>query len=161
MCPYAQKAWIALEASGCTYDLQEISLYGANGKPSWFLKLNPTGTVPVITHKDDVIPDSELILDYIANGKVEGGTAQLENGAYSMKWRNVIKQQLAPIGKRAVLGGEQSKLMKLLQEMDADVQGPYLCGENVSTADCAAFPFLWRVNTEFGLPQECENLSAW
>ena len=152
-----------MEASGCTYDLEEISLYGANGKPSWFLKLNPSGTVPVITYKDDVVPDSELILDYIANGNVEGAAKTLENGADSVKWRNAIKSQLAPLGKKAVLSGGQfeSKLYDLLKEMDVDVQGPYLCGDAISAADCAAFPFMWRINNEFGLPKECVNLSAW
>ena len=31
MCPYAQKAWIALESAGIPYDMREVSLYG----PLW------------------------------------------------------------------------------------------------------------------------------
>jgi len=44
-CPFAQKAWVALETSGCEYEMKEISLYGSGGKPDWFWKLNPRGTV--------------------------------------------------------------------------------------------------------------------
>ena len=32
-CPFAQKAWIALESSEVGYDMREISLYGVGGKP--------------------------------------------------------------------------------------------------------------------------------
>ena len=55
------------------FTMEEISLYGAGGKPSWFLKLNPAGTVPVLDVNDgaEVIPDSELILEYVSNGENE------------------------------------------------------------------------------------------
>ena len=43
MCPFAQKAWIALEekkaAHGVPFAMEEIGLYGAGGKPGWFLKV--------------------------------------------------------------------------------------------------------------------------
>ena len=32
MCPFAQKAYIALEVSNAPYEMEEISLYGAGGK---------------------------------------------------------------------------------------------------------------------------------
>lgn len=159
----AQKAWIALEASGCTYEMEKIPLYGVGGKPKWFLKLNPAGTVPVLTHKDHVVPDSELILDYIANGSI-GGASKLvrknKNSDLSDKWRDIIKQRVVPIGKKAVLGGGRCELMELLKEIDNEVVGPFLCGDSVSVADCAAFPFLWRINDEFGL-DSCPKLSKW
>ena len=28
--------------------MEEVSLYGAGGKPDWFMKLNPKGEVPVL-----------------------------------------------------------------------------------------------------------------
>jgi len=76
-CPFAQKAWIALEASGCPYEMREVSLYGSGGKPDWFWKLNPQGTVPIVAVKggtgggeDAVFADSELILDVVGDGRV-------------------------------------------------------------------------------------------
>ena len=30
-CPFAQKAWIALESSDTSYDMKEIGLYGSGG----------------------------------------------------------------------------------------------------------------------------------
>ena len=32
MCPFAQKAYIALEVANAPYEMEEISLYGPNGK---------------------------------------------------------------------------------------------------------------------------------
>ena len=143
--------------------MEEVSLYGAGGKPKWFLQLNPAGTVPVLTNGDDIVPDSELILDYVAKGSLSQQGVDLSGGdnfSLSDKWRQTIKQRVAPIGKRAVLGGGRYELMELLKEIDDDVVGPYLCGNKLCVADCAAFPFLWRINDEFGL-DECPKLSAW
>jgi glutathione S-transferase len=55
------------------------------------------------------------------------------------------------VGKAAVLGGSLPALRSLLKDLDAMVAGPYLAGENLTLADCAAFPFLWRVDQEFGI----------
>lgn len=72
MCPFAQKAMIALECSEQPYELEEICLYGSGGKPSWFLQLNPQGTVPVLVYNGGsvVLPDSDLILDAIESGSI-------------------------------------------------------------------------------------------
>lgn len=174
MCPFAQKAWIALECSKAPYELEEISLYGSGGKPSWFLKLNPSGTVPVLVCNGGtavnnvVLPDSDLILDAIESGRaIQGSVIDLQlpesnpTLADSVKaWRNSINKML-PIGKRAVLSGDKSPLLSLLKEMDAQVVGPYLTGDQVTTADCHAFPFLWRIETEFGLADDFPNLQSW
>jgi len=173
MCPFAQKAWIALEASNTPHEFKEISLYGVNGKPKWFLKLNPQGTVPVLSIGDTVIPDSDLILDYIASGSGSVGnddklvlddTNSKLVGSVTM-WRRSISERVIPIGKKAVLGGSKQDLFKLLKELDKSVEGPYLCGEILTVADCAAFPFLWRIDQEFGpLTKEahgCGNFRKW
>jgi hypothetical protein len=152
-CPFAQKAWIALECSEQPYELEEISLYGSGGKPSWFLQLNPSGKVPVLVCNggDIVLPDSDLILDAIECGSIRAmmqgsETVDLlllpENNpslAESVKaWRSSINRML-PIGKKAVLSGATAPLLKLLQDMDANVVGPDLAGDHVTTADCHAF----------------------
>jgi glutathione S-transferase len=168
-CPFAQKAWIALECSKQSYELEEISLYGSGGKPSWFLQLNPSGTVPVLVcnggSRQVVLPDSDLILDALECGSISSAI-QMQQGsetvnllllehesslAESVKaWRSFTNKML-PVGKRAVLSGSTAPLLKLLRDMDANVVGPYLVGNQITTADCHAFPFLWRIETEFGL----------
>jgi len=70
---------------------------------------------------------------------------------------------MLPVGKKAVLGGSTGKLMSMLKEMDKDVVGPYLCGNKVTLADCAAFPFLWRLDSEFGPLEKkgCTKIREW
>lgn len=178
MCPFAQKAWIALEVSNIPYELKEISLYGPNGKPDWFRKLNPLGTVPVLSCSDGalVLPDSELVLDYIGSGPTGTGAdpgrnrlaldpADAELVARVGTWRGRVSDTVIPLGKRAVLEGGERDLYRALKELDGFVEGPYLCGGVVTLADCAAFPFLWRIDQEFGpLTEEshgCGRLRNW
>ena len=121
-----------------------------NGKPDWFLQMNPSGTVPVLSCYGGAVvyPDSDIILDEIAKGAVEGGANFSSDDDVKVKeWRDDINKRLIPIGKQAVLSSSKSKrkeLMSLLKQLDSNVQGPYLCGTEISLADCAAFPFFWR-----------------
>ncbi|KAL3942282.1 MAG: hypothetical protein SGBAC_003491 [Bacillariaceae sp.] len=175
MCPFAQKAWIALEASNADFTLEQVSLYGAGGKPDWFWELNPQGTVPILVvavaegeggaSSESVLPDSDLILNEIA--QVPGGerlipTADPEATESMNKFRKCLTEFL-PIGKKAVLGGSKGPMWKKLKELDALVVGPYVCGDDVTVADCAGFPFLWRIENEYGNldAQDCPKLAKW
>lgn len=150
--------------------MEEISLYGSNGKPDWFWKLNPKGTVPVLVcHGGAIIlADSDLILDEIGNVVVVQGGSKLlvpedeKTQKRVQQFRDTLSQFL-PIGKMAVLGGDKEKMWSKLKELDTLVQGPYICGEGITVADCAAFPFLWRIHDEFGsLGQHgCPNIQQW
>eukprot|EP00980_Cylindrotheca_fusiformis_P020468 scaffold7519_cov54-Cylindrotheca_fusiformis.AAC.2 len=107
MCPFAQKAWIALEASGTNYQLEEISLYGSGGKPNWFWELNPKGTVPVLVVCDNnniVLPDSDLILNEIE--LVPGGETLVPTDESALATKNAFRKILSeflPIGKQAIV----------------------------------------------------------
>ncbi len=46
LCPYVQRAVIALNEKGAAFERVDIDL--AN-KPDWFLKISPLGKVPVLT----------------------------------------------------------------------------------------------------------------
>ena len=55
------------------------------------------------------------------------------------------------------------KLRSLLKDMNSKVVGPYLVGEKLTLADCVIFPFLWRIDQEFGIGKVDgeENLRFW
>lgn len=117
-----------------------------------------------------MIPDSELILDYIGEGSLEGSPSTLcldgtNKELEIQSWRSDISKRVIPIGKRAVLGGSKIDLFELLKELDSKIEGPYLCGETLTLADCAAFPFLWRLDQEFGplseMEHDCGSIRSW
>lgn len=169
MCPFAQKAWIVLEAANVPYQMEEVALYGAGGKPNWFLELNPKGQVPVLVVENGdeshdnamVLADSDLILDKMATVTAETSNSRPSGllvipGPYDVAsiekidaFRSILREFL-PVGKDAVLGGDKRKMWAKLQELDALIEGPFVAGESVSVADCAGFPFLWRIEQEYG-----------
>ena len=62
LCPYVQRAVIALKEKGVDFERIDIDL--AN-KPDWFLKISPLGKVPVLKVGDDVIFESAVIAEFL------------------------------------------------------------------------------------------------
>ncbi|OUS29011.1 hypothetical protein A9Q99_10390 [Gammaproteobacteria bacterium 45_16_T64] len=63
LCPYVQRAVIALEELGLEYKRIDIDL---GNKPEWFKELSPLGKVPVLVVDDDtVLFESAVIAEYI------------------------------------------------------------------------------------------------
>lgn len=54
-CPYAMRARLALQASGCHVELREVVL---RDKPAEFLAISPSATVPCLQHQTGVIDES-------------------------------------------------------------------------------------------------------
>ena len=66
LCPYVQRAVIALTEKGVPYQRIDIDL--AN-KPDWFLKISPLGKTPVLVVGDYAIFESAVILEYLEEAK--------------------------------------------------------------------------------------------
>src|ERR1700731_649225 len=62
LCPYVQRAVIALTEKGVPFERVDIDL--AN-KPDWFLKLSPLAKTPVLVVGDTAIFESAVILEYL------------------------------------------------------------------------------------------------
>ena len=62
LCPYVQRAVIALTEKGVPFERIDIDL--AN-KPDWFLKISPLGKTPVLVVGDKAIFESAVILEYL------------------------------------------------------------------------------------------------
>lgn len=75
LCPYVQRAVIALDEKGIPFERIDIDLAD---KPDWFLKLSPLGKVPVLlvqTEAGEVaLFESNVICEYIE--ETQDGTAQ-------------------------------------------------------------------------------------
>ena len=72
LCPYVQRAVIALNEKGVAFERIDIDL--AN-KPDWFLKISPLGKVPVLSVSSDrgevALFESNVICEYIE--ETQGG----------------------------------------------------------------------------------------
>src|SRR5437660_6649991 len=62
LCPYVQRAVIALSEKGVAFERIDIDL--AN-KPDWFLAISPLGKTPVLKAGDVAIFESAVILEYL------------------------------------------------------------------------------------------------
>jgi glutathione S-transferase len=62
LCPYVQRAVIALKEKGADYERIDIDL---NAKPAWFLALSPLGKTPVLQVGDAAIFESAVICEYL------------------------------------------------------------------------------------------------
>jgi glutathione S-transferase len=61
-CPYCARVRIVLAEKGVEYETVEIDL---TDRPAWIYEKNPTGTVPVIEEDGFVLPESEVIMEYL------------------------------------------------------------------------------------------------
>jgi glutathione S-transferase len=63
LCPYVQRAVLALEEKGVDYDIEYIDL---GNKPDWFLAKSPRGKVPILLVDDDtVLFESQPIVEFL------------------------------------------------------------------------------------------------
>src|SRR5947208_9000539 len=62
LCPYVQRAVIALTEKGVPFERVDIDL--AN-KPDWFVAISPLGKTPVLQVGDKAIFESAVILEYL------------------------------------------------------------------------------------------------
>ena len=62
LCPYVQRAVIALTEKGVPFDKIYVDLAS---KPEWFTAISPLGKVPLLQIGDEVIFESAVIIDYL------------------------------------------------------------------------------------------------
>ncbi|RUS33737.1 thioredoxin-like protein [Jimgerdemannia flammicorona] len=64
VCPYAQRANIALKEAGVEYEAIEIDL---QNKPDWYKNINPETKVPSINIRGKNIAESLVIIELVAD----------------------------------------------------------------------------------------------
>jgi len=62
LCPYVQRAVIALKEKGVPYERIDIDL---SAKPDWFLAISPLGKTPVLLADNQPIFESAVICEYL------------------------------------------------------------------------------------------------
>lgn len=151
LCPYVQRAVIALGEKGVPFERIDIDL--AN-KPEWFLKISPLGKVPVLLVTDDdgkevVLFESNVICEYIEETQA-GATLHpqdaLERAQHRawMEFGSTILSELWGLettGDPAIFESKRqaiaAKFARVEQALGA---GPFFAGEQFSLVDAVFAP---------------------
>lgn len=172
LCPYVQRAAIALLEKGVDFERKNIDL--AN-KPDWFLKLSPLGKVPVLVLDDEtVLFESSVIAQYV--NEITGGDLLSSNTAEKYRqlaWMEFASQVISSIGQIYNADGEAAfdRAKSLLEEKFSRVEealgdGPWFSGSDFSLVDAAfapAFRYFDVIDELTGIDffKNTPNLTAW
>ncbi|ORZ03331.1 thioredoxin-like protein [Syncephalastrum racemosum] len=156
ICPYAQRAAIALHEAGLSYESVEIDLLN---KPEWYHKVNPDLKVPALEIQGKNIAES-LVLVELINDLAPEKKLLPANPVQRAQVRFVIEfysSKVTPLqygyirnfteeGKQNFITGiatAYERLNELLLEQSPS--GPYFLGDEYSIADIAIAPFAGRL----------------
>lgn len=171
LCPYVQRAAIALTEKGLAFKRIDIDL--AN-KPQWFLDISPLGKTPVLLVDGQPIFESAVICEFLEDtqsprlhaadplqrarerGWIEFGSAFLNSIA---AFYNAADE--------AALQARAGEICHRLVQLDAALgDGPYFSGARFSLVDAVFGPVfryfdVFEVIGDFGFFQGLPRLSAW
>ncbi len=148
-CPYAMRARLALAYSGIDYEHREILL---KNRPDELYALSPKGTVPVLQLNDKTVIDESIDVMkwalaqsdpehwYTENIKVQNSLIDQNDGDYK-KWLDKYKYHVR--FKDGSYEEYQYAVGEILKTYESILsKSPYLCGDKVTLADMALFPFI-------------------
>jgi len=150
LCPYVQRAVIALTEKGVPFERIDIDL--AN-KPDWFLKISPLGKVPVLVVERDgrevALFESNVICEYIEDTISEtrlhpqDALARAEHRAW-MEFGSAILGELwgleTTTDPKIFEGKRQAIAAKFARVEAALGSGPFFAGQRFSLVDAVFAP---------------------
>eukprot|EP00316_Scyphosphaera_apsteinii_P012582 CAMPEP_0119324042 /NCGR_PEP_ID=MMETSP1333-20130426/62214_1 /TAXON_ID=418940 /ORGANISM="Scyphosphaera apsteinii, Strain RCC1455" /LENGTH=218 /DNA_ID=CAMNT_0007331647 /DNA_START=183 /DNA_END=840 /DNA_ORIENTATION=- len=159
-CPYAQRVWIALEATGLQFEKVDVNLYGYGGFDKARLKqvevaggLSARGYIPVVSIGDEVIRESSVCVERVAKL-----STQASNAASLLPEQPPVADELIALCNALPKSSSSRQLDELLQKANtACSKHRFLAGESFSIADACLLPFLQRVD----IPASATHLHAY
>ncbi len=169
LCPYVQRAVIALKEKQVSYDITYIDLAEP---PEWFLQISPLGKVPLLKVDGEVLFESAVISEFI--DETTEGSLHPEDALQRAKNRGWIEYASSCLEVIFTLNTSSDhdefdeavatmteRLTKLEEVIESS---PYFNGEQFSLVDAAFAPLFMRldlleklasVTTCSGLPKVC------
>jgi glutathione S-transferase len=145
LCPYVQRAVIALTEKGVPFERIDIDL--AN-KPDWFKAISPLGKVPVLRVGDASIFESAVIVEYLEETTphpLHRATALAR--AEHRGWIEFASALLSDLyvyettADATAFAAKQAQLRTRFAQVEARLQnGPYFDGDAFSLVDAAFAP---------------------
>jgi len=171
LCPFVQRAAIALEEKGVEFERINVDL--AN-KPDWFLAISPLGKVPLLKVGDSVIFESAVILEYLEETQPKPlHPADPLTRADHRAWMEFGSTMLMDIWNFYMAADEaafQAKLKSLADKFERLEQrlgeGPYFDGARFSLVDAVFGPVFRYFDTfdriaDFGMLSGKPKIAAW
>jgi glutathione S-transferase len=170
LCPYVQRAVIALTEKGVPFERIDIDL--AN-KPDWLLGVSPLGKTPVLRAGDTPIFESAVILEYLEDTQAPAlhptdPLARAEHRAW-IEFGSAILNDIAGLYAAADAAGFDAKVDALRAKfvrVEARLKGPWFDGEQFSLVDVVFGPVFRYFDAfdrigDFGILAERPKVAAW
>ena len=151
LCPFVQRSVITLLEKKVPFDITYIEL---DNKPDWFLKISPTGKVPVLKAEGEVLFESAVINEYL--DEVTPPTLHPSNPLVKAKHRAWIEfssglfmgqYRMIHAVDRETTEEERENLARQLTHLEGALgEGPLFCGDEFSLVDAAVAPLFMRAD---------------
>lgn len=171
LCPYVQRAVIALTEKGVPFERIDIDL--AN-KPDWFLAVSPLGKTPVLKVGERAIFESAVILEYLEDTQPPPlHPADPLDRAEHRGWIEFGSQTLNDIAglyaaaDETAFNGKVAQLEAKFARLEARTQAsPWFDGERFSLVDAVYGPVFRYFDTfdriaDFGMLAGKPKLARW
>jgi glutathione S-transferase len=171
LCPYVQRAVIALAEKGVAFERVDIDL--AN-KPDWFLAISPLGKTPVLQVGDVAIFESAVILEYLEETQLSplhpaDPLRRAEHRAW-IEFGSAVLSDIAGFyaaADEATFNAKTAQLEQRFGRLESRVvSSPWFDGENFSLVD-AVFGSVFRYFdvfdeiADFGMLAGKPKLARW
>lgn len=144
LCPYVQRAAIALAEKGVAFEKKNIDLMN---KPDWFLKISPLGNVPVLLDGDQPIFESAVIVEYLEETQPNPlHPADPLRRAQARAWMEFGSTMLTDIWiietspDRAAVEAKIGLLRNKFARLEGEIKGPWFDGEKFTLVDAVLAP---------------------
>jgi glutathione S-transferase len=164
LCPYVQRASIALAEKGVAYTRTDIDLAD---KPAWFLRLSPLGKTPVLKVGERAIFESAVILEYLEETQASplhpaDPLTRAEHRAW-IEFASAVLNDIAGFyaaPDAAAFANKTAALTNKVAQIEQRLgEGPYFAGDRFSLVD-AAFAPAFRYFDVFDTIADFKILSA-
>jgi glutathione S-transferase len=162
-CPYCARVRVVLVEKGLEYETVVVDL---DDRPAWIFEKNPLGKVPVIEEDAFVLPESEVINEYLEERYPEpplwpADPAERARGRLLVNRFDALSRPYYALRR----GDEsaESELHEQLGDLDALLAAQaYLTGREFGLADAAYLPWILRARQSLGIDLEAHSaLSSW
>ena len=171
LCPYVQRAVIALTEKGVAFERIDIDL--AN-KPDWFLTISPLGKTPVLLVGDTAIFESAVILEYLEETQPyqlhpADPLVRAEHRAW-IEFGSAVLNDIAgfyAVPDEAAFKAKTSQLSQRFARLEARIEAaPWFDGESFSLVDAVFGPVFRYFDVfdeiaDFGILAGKPKLARW